>query len=234
MTGKLGAALAALLTVLPTAALALSNSQYLEVTGRLVDKSGKVHTGSETLRFEVWDSGVGGARIWTETRKVNVTAGEYKVLLGKLEPIPSLNELTSYRVVVEAPTGTDSVVTLRNLTVRPPEDSSESAPSRTTKLQAELERSRREVAALRERIAALAKPRSAVPSLDPLAEDGTPLALRDSVSDGTPWSQEAYETPEETLRKTANIKRALEKESRILKKRLDRAMKEAERKSGKR
>ncbi len=234
MIRSLGAVLVSFLLVLPLIARAGTSPQYLEVTGRLVDKTGKVHTGSENLRFEVWDSGVGGTRIWTETRKVNVTAGEYKVLLGRMEPIPSLNELSSYRVVVEAPAGTDSIVTLRNLTVRPPEDSSESAPSRTTKLQQELERSRREVAALRERIAGLSKTRSSVPSLEPLAEDGTPLALRDSVSDGSPWSQEAYETPEETLRKTANIKRALEKESRILRKRLDRAMKEAEKKSGKR
>ncbi len=233
MVRSLGAVLVSSLLALPLVARALSNPQYLEVTGRLIDKTGKVHTGSETLRFEVWDSGIGGNRIWTETRKVNVTAGEYKVLLGRMEPIPSLRDLTSYRVVVEAPAGTDSVVTLRNLTVRPPEDSTESSPTRTTKLQQELERSRREVAALRERIASLSKPRSSVPAVEPLAEDGTPLALRDSVSDGAPWSQEAYETPEETLRKTANIKRALEKESRILRKRLDRAMKEAAKKSGK-
>lgn len=212
--------------------MAVLSSEFLEVTGRLVDKTGKSRTGSEVLRFEVWDSGVGGNQIWSETRRVHVTAGEYKVLLGKMAPIPSLAELTSYRVVVEAPQGTDSVVTLRNLTVKPPEEAAAKDDARAT-LKQELERSRREVAALRERLASLGKPLPA-PAAETGSEDGTPLALRDAVSDGTPWPQESYGTPAETLKKTANIKRALEKESLILKKRLDKAMKEAEKKSGKR
>jgi len=67
----------------------LQASWPLSYQGKLLDNSMKPVEGDKTITFSIWDSPVGGSKLWEETqRNVAVRRGLFHVLLGSVRPFP--------------------------------------------------------------------------------------------------------------------------------------------------
>jgi hypothetical protein len=67
----------------------LQASWPLSYQGKLLDNSMKPAEGDKTITFSIWDSPVGGSKLWEETqRNVAVRRGLFHVLLGSVKPFP--------------------------------------------------------------------------------------------------------------------------------------------------
>jgi microcystin-dependent protein len=56
--------------------------------GRLFNADGSPVNGAVTLTFAVYDAGVGGSALWTETQSITLADGYFAVQLGALTPLP--------------------------------------------------------------------------------------------------------------------------------------------------
>jgi len=67
----------------------LQASWPLSYQGKLLDNSMKPVEGDKTITFSIWDSPMGGSKLWEETqRNVAVRRGLFHVLLGSVRPFP--------------------------------------------------------------------------------------------------------------------------------------------------
>ena len=87
------AAVAALAAVVlgAVAPPAVAQTQWpLVYEGRIFDERGRPLEAPVTLTFRLYDAPDGGAPVWSETLPdVVVAAGDFAVLLGVVEPLPS-------------------------------------------------------------------------------------------------------------------------------------------------
>ncbi|GAK48861.1 hypothetical protein U14_00072 [Candidatus Moduliflexus flocculans] len=74
--------------------------------GVLRNVSGQLVTGSVQMTFTLYDAATGGNAVWTETRTVTVTSGNYSVDLGATKPI-NVTEAKSYWLGVKVGTGAE-------------------------------------------------------------------------------------------------------------------------------
>lgn len=78
----------------------------IEFMGRLADASGKPLAGHHLLHFKLFGAGAQAPEQWQESLYVKAVAGEYKIVLGRLNPLPENALRAGYRMTVNAPTGT--------------------------------------------------------------------------------------------------------------------------------
>lgn len=78
----------------------------VEFMGRLADASGKPMAGHHLLHFKLFGAGAQAPEQWQESLYVKTVAGEYKIVLGRLNPLPENALRAGYRMTVNAPTGT--------------------------------------------------------------------------------------------------------------------------------
>jgi hypothetical protein len=73
--------------------------------------TGSPYNGNVSVKFSLYTAAAGGTAIWTETRTVDVSKGIFSVILGKTQPLSSLDFGTTYYLGIKV--GTDPEMTPR-------------------------------------------------------------------------------------------------------------------------